>query len=68
MPVRAVLLAAEALNLKLELRNVDLTKRETLKPEFIKVNKSHNLFLFYHIYIFSYVIDESSTHNSSSRR
>lgn len=47
MPVRAVLLAAEALNLKLELRNVDLTKRETLKPEFIKVNKSHNLFLFY---------------------
>lgn len=35
--VRSVLIAAEALGLKLELKEVDLFKGEQLKPEFLKV-------------------------------
>lgn len=38
-PVRAVLLVADAIGLELELRYVDLMKKEQLNPEYIKVSK-----------------------------
>lgn len=37
-PSRAVRIVAEYLNIPLELKIVDLGKKEHLKPEFIKVN------------------------------
>lgn len=42
-PVRSVLLCAEALGLKLELKEVDLFGGEHLKPEYLKVS---NYFVF----------------------
>ncbi len=38
-PARAVLMTAEALGVKLNLKEVDLMAREHLKPEFVKVFK-----------------------------
>ncbi len=38
-PCRTVLMVAKHLNIELNLKNVDLGKREHLKEEFVKVNK-----------------------------
>ncbi|RZB45757.1 GST N 3 domain containing protein [Asbolus verrucosus] len=40
-PSRAVLITGQALNLELELRNVDLSKGEHRTPEYIKLNPLH---------------------------
>ncbi|CAH0546313.1 unnamed protein product [Brassicogethes aeneus] len=42
-PVRSVLLTAKALDLNLDLINVDLLKKENMKPEFLKLNPSHTV-------------------------
>ncbi|XP_060519359.1 glutathione S-transferase 1-like [Cylas formicarius] len=42
-PVRAVLMTAEALGLKLEFREVNLVKLEHLKPEYLKINPQHTI-------------------------
>nr|AVZ44716.1 glutathione S-transferase 1 [Grapholita molesta]UYI58584.1 glutathione S-transferase 13 [Grapholita molesta]WDQ36037.1 glutathione S-transferase 1 [Grapholitha molesta] len=42
-PCRAVLLAAKALNVTLNLKLVDLHKGEHLKPEYLKINPQHTV-------------------------
>ncbi|KAJ8971672.1 hypothetical protein NQ317_011902 [Molorchus minor] len=42
-PVRAVLMCAKSLDLKLDLIEVDLLKKEHLKPEFLKINPVHTI-------------------------
>lgn len=45
-PARSVLLTAKALDLQLDLIRVDLTKREQLSPEFLKVVKKNDPLLY----------------------
>ncbi|CAH0546314.1 unnamed protein product [Brassicogethes aeneus] len=42
-PARAVFLTAKALNLDLDLINVDLLTKEQLKPEFLNINPQHTV-------------------------
>nr|AGV08610.1 glutathione S-transferase [Nephotettix cincticeps] len=42
-PCRSVLLAAKALGVDLNLKQLDLMKGEHLKPEFVKINPQHNV-------------------------
>lgn len=42
-PSRSSLLSAAAIGLNLDLRDVNLAKREHLKPEFLKMNPQHTL-------------------------
>lgn len=49
-PCRAVLLAAEAVGIELDLHYVDLLKDEQLKPEFVKVIRFHELTVIINIY------------------
>ncbi|XP_065350255.1 glutathione S-transferase 1-like [Cloeon dipterum] len=42
-PCRAVLLTAAALNIKLKLKRLDLLAKETLNPDFVKINPQHCL-------------------------
>ncbi|XP_076676405.1 glutathione S-transferase 1-1-like [Andrena cerasifolii] len=42
-PCRAVLLAAHAIGLDLEVREVDLAKQEQLSDEFVKLNPQHTI-------------------------
>nr|UJZ92577.1 glutathione S-transferase [Scaphoideus titanus] len=42
-PCRSVLLAAKAVGVELNLKQLDLMKGEHLKPEFVKINPQHNV-------------------------
>lgn len=42
-PCRAVLLAAEAIGVTLEIRDIDLLARENLSEEFVKMNPQHTV-------------------------
>lgn len=42
-PCRSVLLTAAALNIKLNLKKLDMMKKEHLTPEFLKINPRHTL-------------------------
>ncbi|EFA00485.1 glutathione S-transferase 1 [Tribolium castaneum] len=42
-PVRAVLITAKAIGLELELKELNLTEGEHLKPEFLKINPQHTV-------------------------
>ena len=39
-PCRAVLMTAKQLNIDLNVKNVDLSEKEQLKPEYLKVYKN----------------------------
>ncbi|XP_044270059.1 uncharacterized protein LOC123014840 [Tribolium madens] len=42
-PVRAVLITAKAIGLELELKELNLTEGDHLKPEFLKINPQHTV-------------------------
>ncbi|CAG2170269.1 unnamed protein product, partial [Oppiella nova] len=42
-PSRAVLMVAKHLNIAVNIKHVDLTKGEQLKPEFLELNPSHTI-------------------------
>ncbi|KRT83622.1 Glutathione S-transferase [Oryctes borbonicus] len=42
-PCRAVFMLTRAIGLKLELKDVNITEREQLKPEYLKLNPQHTV-------------------------
>lgn len=50
-PCHQVMLTAKALNLDLELKSIDLSKKEHLSPEYVKVVPAYLFYLLTFIYI-----------------
>lgn len=46
-PCRTVLLAAKALNVELTFKEIDMSKGDNLKPEFVKVGKDSDFKTMY---------------------
>lgn len=73
MPVspasRAVVLLAKAINIDLELKQIDISRGEQMTPEFLKVGNCDLNYRCNPVTIISiYYLDKSSAHTSSPRR
>lgn len=72
MPVspasRAVVLVAKAIDIDLDLREIDISRGEHMTPEYLKVSNYISCSICIKMQLSLYLSDKSSAHTSSLRR